>query len=57
MLWNVNSYMLNELQQKIAQWTQSPDDFRLLERISFTQKTAQWPRPLFDPVGGMKLKW
>ncbi len=43
--------MPNELHSKIDQLTQFPDDFRLLERIPFTQKSAQWPMSLFEPVG------
>ena len=33
------------------QWRERPEDFKLLERSPFTQKSAQWPLALFDPVG------
>ena len=42
---------MTDLNERYQQWLARPEDFQLLERIPFTQKTAQWPQQLFEPVG------
>ena len=42
---------MTDLTSPHDQWLARPDDFKVLERIPFTQHTAQWPLQLFEPVG------